>query len=317
MPPDSGRRIAILGARSEIGRRLLDRLATAPEVERVVALDLIDPGSPRASFVKLDLTHPRAEDRLAQILEQERIGTLVHLARPDDPPPNLAYFRELELGGMNKVLAASRRTGVERLIFRSTTLLHWPSVRNPALVREDSPFFDGAPEYVRIKRDADARAAAERPDAALLRFAPLVGPEAGGLLARALRGPIAVAIAGFDPLVQCLHVEDAARLLERAIEEPLEGVFHVAPEGGLPLLAAYRLTGARVLPVPRTLALAGLRALRAAGATALPDETIDVLRFSTVADVSRLREAIDFQFRYDVRAALASVREERKDARRA
>jgi len=317
MLPESGRRIAILGARSAIGRRLLDRLAASAAVERLVALDLVDPGTPGAAFSQLDLTHPGAGDRLARILERERIDALVHLARPDDPPANPAYFRELELGGTGKVLASCRRAGTGRLILRSSTWLHWPNPKNPAIVTEQTPYADGAPEYVRVKRDADARARAERPDATILRFAPLLGPEAGGLLARALRGPFAVAIAGFDPLVQCLHVEDAAAAIEHALDAPLEGVFHVAAEGCIPYLAACRLAGAVVMPLPRAAALHGLRALRATGLSSLPDEAIDALRFSTVADTSRLRAALDCSFRYDVRAALAAVREEKKHARSA
>jgi len=317
MLPESGRRIAILGARSAIGRRLLDRLAASAAVERLVALDLVDPGTPGAAFSQLDLTHPGAGDRLARILERERIDALVHLARPDDPPANPAYFRELELGGTGKVLAACRRAGTGRLILRSSTWLHWPSPNNPAVIREQTPFADGAPEYVRVKRDADARALAERPDATILRFAPLLGPEAGGLLARALRGPFSVAIAGFDPLVQCLHVDDAAAVIEGALEASLEGVYHVAAEGCVPYLAACRLAGSVVLPLPQTAALYGLRALRATGLSSLPDEAVDALRFSTVVETSRLRAALDCPVRHDARAAITAVREEKKDARRA
>ena len=315
-PEERGRRIAVLGARSELGRRLLERLSFDPGVERILALDLRDPGtfSPQTTFLRFDLTHPRAEEQLARILERERVEALLHLARPDDPPSNLAYFRELERGGMKKVLRACRGAGVPRLLLRSSTLLHWPSVRNPALLREESPFEDGAPEYIRIKREADARAQAEWPGVGILRFAPLVGSGAGGWLAKALRAPVDLAIAGYDPLIQCLHVEDASLALERALEEGLQGIFLVAPEGSLPLLAAYRLSGSYPIPLPYPLALALLRGLRAVGATALPDECLDLLRFPCVADGSRFREATGQVFRYDVRSAIAAVREGKKDA---
>src|SRR5690606_33498480 len=166
--------------------RLLARLSFDPGVERILALDLRDPGtfSPQTTYLRFDLTHPRAEERLARILERERVEALLHLARPDDPPSNLSYFRELEVGGMKKVLAASRGAGLSRLLLRSSTLLYWPSVRNPALLREESPFAEGAPEYIRIKREADALALSAWPSAAILRFAPLVGSEAGGWLAK-------------------------------------------------------------------------------------------------------------------------------------
>lgn len=314
---ERGRRIAVLGARSALGRRLLERLSFDPEVERLLALDLRDPGtfSPQTSFLRLDLTHPRAKDHLAGILERERVDAVLHLARPDDPPSNLAYFRELELGGTLRVLAACRRAGVTRLVVRSSTLLHWPSVRNPVLLREDSPCEPNAPEYVRVKREADARVRAEWPEAAILRFAPLVGMEAGGWLARALRAPVDLAIAGFDPLIQCMHEEDASLALERALDLGLEGVYCVAPEGSLPLLAAYRLSGSIPLVLPHPVALGALRALRALGLTSIPDECLDLLRFPCVADGSRFREATGQEFHYDVRAAIASVREGKKDAR--
>lgn len=305
-----------MGARSELGRRLLERLSFDPGVARILALDLRDPGtfSPQTTFVRFDLTHPRAEETLARILERERVEALLHLARPDDPPSNLAYFRELELGGIEKVVSAGRSAGVARLLLRSSTLLHWPSVRNPALLREESPFAEGAPEYIRVKREADARALAAWPSVTILRFAPLVGTGARGWLARALRAPVDLAIAGFDPLIQCLHLEDASLALERALETALEGVYLVAPKSSLPLLAAFRLSGSYPVPLPYPVALASLRALRAVGATSLPDEALDLLRYPCVADGARFREATGQVFRHDVRSAIAAVREGKKDA---
>lgn len=315
-PEEPGHRIAVLGAGSALGRRLLERLSFDPEIERILALDLRDPGtfSPQTSFLRLDLTHPRAEERLAEILERERVGAVFHLARTDDPPANLPYFQEWELEGMRRVIAALRRAEVPRLVIRSTTLVHWPSPRGPALLREESPFEEGAPAYIRIKREADALARADCPSAALLRFAPLVGMTAGGWMARALRSPLDVAIAGFDPLVQGVHLEDASIAVERAWRLGLEGIFHVAPEGSIPLLAALRLSGSIPIALPYPLALGALRGLRAVGATALPDEALDLLRFSCVADSRHYRETTGESFRYDVRSAIASVREGKKDA---
>ncbi|MEY4579317.1 MAG: hypothetical protein RL701_4020, partial [Pseudomonadota bacterium] len=76
------RAIAITGATSSLGRRLVAELAEAQYVARVVVLDTVHPGvtGEKVSFYALDLTQPSIDARLIEILEAEEVDTFVHLS---------------------------------------------------------------------------------------------------------------------------------------------------------------------------------------------------------------------------------------------
>jgi hypothetical protein len=56
-------------------------------------------------------------------------------------------------------------------------------------------------------------------------------------------------MAGFDPPVQLLDVDDAAAALDHAADRRLAGTYNVAADGALPWSAAVRLAGGRMAPV--------------------------------------------------------------------
>src|SRR5262245_37094802 len=94
--PGRGRVIAITGAMTFLGRSLVRLLAEAEDVARVVVVDLENPDTsgPATTFYAVDLTQPGADARLAEILQAERIDTLVHLAFLEAPTPAVARARE-------------------------------------------------------------------------------------------------------------------------------------------------------------------------------------------------------------------------------
>lgn len=78
---------------------------------------------------------------------------------------------------------------------------------------------------------------------------PLVGSR--DELSRRLDGSSwATVVAGRDPVVQLLSMEDLAAAIVAVVEARRSGLFHVAPRGALHLRRALRLAGVRYLPLP-------------------------------------------------------------------
>src|SRR5689334_23288493 len=121
----SGAALAVTGATSFLGRNLIGLLEEDERIARVLALDVMAAGQPgrKTTGRSVDLTLSTAEDRLVEVLEEQSVDTIVHLAFLASPSHATAWAHELESVGTMHVLNAARRAGVRKLVLRSNTLL--------------------------------------------------------------------------------------------------------------------------------------------------------------------------------------------------
>jgi UDP-glucose 4-epimerase len=134
-------RIALTGASSFVGARLLRRLAARRGAARVVALDVSRPPAPAGiRYRMVDLTLPAADRKLVEILREEEVDTVVHAAFYTDPRRDGAYSHELESIGTLHLLAACAAAGVSRYVQRSFTAVYGARGQNPGFFTEHHPF---------------------------------------------------------------------------------------------------------------------------------------------------------------------------------
>src|SRR3954471_8725852 len=79
----SGKRrvVAITGAATFLGLNLIGLLEDDPRVAKIVCLDTTSPPTvgAKSRYYELDLVHPAAEERLAEVFGAEGVDTVVHL----------------------------------------------------------------------------------------------------------------------------------------------------------------------------------------------------------------------------------------------
>lgn len=313
--PRLPRVVGIVGSEGWLGRALADRLSQDPSIERVVRIDLKPPqqSRPKSLFRRIDLTRPSADQELADVLLVEKVDTLVHLAYFHTPIANASYAHELEAIGTLHMLSAAATAGVKRLVVQSTTAVYGAHRKNPQLLTERHPARGAAnSRFITDKVEAERQVlgfAKDSPgvEVSILRFAPVVGPTASNLFQTYLTGSVAPTVAGFDPLVQVLHEDDAVDALEAATRQGPRGVFNVAPAGVLPLSTALRLCGAVPIPLPMPLAAAALHGLRSAGLTPTPASMLCYLQYVWVTDGSLFRQTVGFAPRHTTRDAILTL----------
>lgn len=312
--------VAVTGAIGYLGRLVLPRLLASPRVAKVLALDLAAPEAedPRLSFAATDLSRSDSARELTTALRDFRADVVVHLAFFTSPVRDAAFAHEVEVAGTGQVLTACAGAGVRRLVMSSTTLVYGASATNPNFLDEDRPLPERAPSpFVADKIEAEQQVRAFRrshPDlrSVVLRFAPLLGPTIQSPITRYLGGSVAPVLLGHDPLVQCVHEDDAADAVVLAVGAEASGDYNVCGRGVVPLSAALRLSGARALPLPLPMARLTLEGLNATGFTAVPPHMLDYLRFLWVADGSRAERDLGFKPRYGTREALLSFAQARR-----
>ena len=306
-------RIGVTGAASFLGGRLLRRLVESRGPANVLALDIVAP--PPALHVPhrfVDLTEPASDQRLLDMLREEKIETVVHLAYLTDPRRDTTYAHELESIGTLSVLAAAAAAGVKHVVVRSFTAVYGALGRNPSFLTEDRPLqASAALPWVRDKLEAEQHAASfakryPRMVVTVLRFAPLLGPGVSNFYTRVFDNRVVPVLMGYDPLVQLLHPDDALDATEAALRRPLSGAFNVVPSASIPLAAALHLAAKVPVAVPHPVAYAVSDLLWSAGLAEAPGGCVDYARYPFVADGDKARRERGWRARHSSRDALMS-----------
>jgi len=226
-------------------------------------------------------------DALAQALVEDRIDTVVHTGL-------VSWGRDLTadvIGTMRLAAAVTHPDAVvQRVVVTSSTAVYPATSRGPKFHRESEtiqPDSAGIPAQLFEAESYVRKLAADQPniDVCVLRLADLAGTRPGGPLAELLRAPLVPAVAGFDPMITLLHIDDAAAAIEHAVTSRLAGTYNVAAPQPMRWRAAVRLIGSRVQHVPLT--TAWLRPLgRWSDGLLVPPELFDVLRFGRCVDTT-------------------------------
>ncbi|MBW2524359.1 MAG: NAD-dependent epimerase/dehydratase family protein [Deltaproteobacteria bacterium] len=311
-PPRRGRSVALTGACSFLGKNLIGMLEEDDTVARLIAIDVDKPETAGAKthMYDVDLTLPTADERVAEILDAERVDTLLHLAFLSSPTHGSAWAHELESVGTMHLLNGARQAPPERLVLWSQTWLYGAKPHNPNFLVESAPL--GAPErepYFVDKIAAErevGRYAEQHPETTVtvLRTAPIVGPTVNNYMIRYLSRPLLVKLLGFDPLWQFVHEIDAVAAFRIAIDRGRAGVFNVVGDGILPLSKVVRLVGRPAAPLPLPVARSVATMMWTGQLAPWPSSFLPYLRYLCVADGGRAAAELGFCPAYTTQEAL-------------
>jgi UDP-glucose 4-epimerase len=287
--------VGITGLDSHFGQRLAERLLERPGGPRIVGLDLHRPLrlAGKLDFHAVDLTDPTADGRLAELLANEGVEALIHLAYRSSPTPDLEGDHELETIGSLHVMSACGAAKVQRLVMASSTMVYGAHPDNPNFLSE-SHALRGHPDAHCVQNRVEVEAllaewTPRHPDmeVTVLRSCWALGPERRDHIARYFERPVVPTVIGYDPLLQLIHEEDLLDVYEEAILGQHPGVFNIVAPGVLPLTTLLSLAGKRRLPLPAPL-LYRLSDYPAQGQTGdRPAGFFDYLRYLWIADGER------------------------------
>lgn len=248
-------------------------------------------------FVRADTRNPS----ISTVLRDHQIDTIVHFGAPacgdavfaDAAPGPLA--KELTvIGTMQLLAAASRHEPLRRLIVGSSAVVYPSTHRSPALADEKTVVtIRGTarmPDVLELESYAHQFADKRRDvDVSLLRLSDVAGPGIRGALGRVLRRSIAPMVAGFDPRVQLLHVDDAVSAVADVLTSGVTGTLNVAPDDVLLWSHLVRLAGRWPVPLPAVL---------------VPEQLRSLLRFGNAVDNDKLHRSTGWAPKYGTREAL-------------
>jgi 1-acyl-sn-glycerol-3-phosphate acyltransferase len=149
------------------------------------------------------------------------------------------------------------RTDLRRLVVRSHAYAYGSNPKNPGELDESRisllPPNDPAQRWLKVEEIA-----ARNPSWAALRLTNVLAPAEGDLVVQKLAASSATRVAGRDPNLQFITVQDAAAALIAALDSNATGIFNAAGKGAIPLKKAMRAAGTRQIGAPPTGPLAQL-----------------------------------------------------------
>jgi len=291
-----GRVIAVTGVHGSLARRLLRRLDDDSRVARLVLVDRTNVVVPllKAAFYRVDLAEPNADGHIAEILQRESAGTLVHLAFARQPPRDPVLAHEIESVGTMHVISAVAQAGgagrpLRQLLAVTSGLVYgaWPDA--PAVLSEADPL-RGCPDYPFVEEKVHAERQLETARGRLpvpltvLRPGLTLSPGDDGAFAAYLSHAMVPTIWGHDPLVQLVHEEDVVEACRIAIARRPNGSYNIAGTGPLPLGTLVRLAGRVELPLLACAAPRAIDLLYRFGLCAVPGSHAPFLRYPVVLD---------------------------------
>jgi UDP-glucose 4-epimerase len=302
--------VAIDGIASPIGHDLLSQLDVDPEIEAVLGLDAV---LPRELPEKVRGEAGPLDESLGTRFAEAGISLAAYLS-PDvcgrATPLDGAAGKEIER--LERFLAAAAEAPVRSIVVASGSFIYGAGTAGAGPIGEGAPLraLGFPPAKADLGRESlVATFARANPSIAIAiaRLAPVVGGASEGAAPRFLSAKRIVGLAGFDPLFQFLHVEDAALALFRLMKARAVGRYNVAPDDAVSLVSVARTlkkTVARYRPsVAAAIAGAG-RALGLRGPAGLGPSLLPLLKNPVVLSNRKIKRDLGYNFKYSSEGAI-------------
>ena len=295
-------RIVVSGAAGRLAAALLPRLCADPDVTAVVGIDRVP-----SMFC-----HPKFQPVIAEIRDAPAHAALrgatglVHLAfevlRGRLP---LQEMERANVEGSCAFLAAAAAAGIRRIVH----------VSSAAVYGQGSELDETAPlaplprfQYACQKAAVERWVARELSQAAVLRPAVILGPNALPLLRQLAAAPFYPRLPDPQPRFQCVHEDDVADAIVAALKRSVAGAFNLAAPRSFTLRELVRSRRPRASGLPLTFVRAGV--WLAWRATGWGGETgwLDGLTSTLTLECRRAQAELDWRPRYaDWREIVASA----------
>lgn len=300
--------VVVTGISGNLGRTLTKMLHKR---ERIIGIDRRPfNGRPKdVEMHELDLRKKKAEE----VFRKNEVRAVIHQGIMHDPRMSAEEHHSFNVLGTTRLLDYCAKYGVKKLVVLSSASVYGPSPDNSNFLMEDAPLM-GASRFSGVRDLIEVDMLAHgffwrhpQVETVILRPVHIVGPTIKNAPSNYFRLKYPWVLAGFDPMVQLIHVEDTARAMIEALRPEPKGVYNVVGPGEVPLSAVHRELGHQPIPVPHPVARGALNLLFRYRIANFPAPELDHLQFLCAVDGSRWVKEVGWKSAYSMRETIRSV----------
>ena len=299
--------VVVTGAVGRLGKRVVRLLH---RMVRVIGVDRREfPDRPK------DVTHLRIDLRRKKMRDVFRAGNVravVHLGVMHDPRASTNEHHSWNVVGFGKMLESMAQFGVRKLVLLSSASVYGPRPDNPQFLAEESPLL-GSQDFSEIRDLIEVDMLAQsffwrHPscETVILRPTHILGA-VHNAPSNYLRLPVAPTLLGFDPMMQVIHFDDVARAVVLALRPGTRGIFNLAGPEPVPLSRILKMLGRPRLPLPHDAARSLFDKLFRYRLSSFPAPELDHIRYVSMIDDRRARDALGYAPRHGLRDTVFSV----------
>lgn len=298
----------VTGISGNLGRTLAKQLHQHESILGVDRRPFV--GRPKdIEMFQIDLRKKKLED----VFRRHNVKAVIHMGILHDPRMSSEDHHSFNVLGTTRVLECVAKYNVKKLIVLSSADVYGPSPDNSNFLTEDAPLMAASRfPSVRDLIEVDMLACSffwRHPsvETVVLRPVHIVGPTIKNAPSNYLRNRRPWKLAGFDPMVQILHVEDCASAMVAALKPGLRGVYNVVGPGEVPLSSIFEELGSRPVSMPHPIARPLLSTLFRYRLASFPPEELDHIQFLCAVDGSRWAQEADWKPKHTMRETIRAV----------
>lgn len=302
--------ILITGAGGTLAQLVISRLK---EDYRIIALDFRHKPDIRGCEDSYCVQFTKRE--FEDIFRKYPISGVIHLGRISAQQQNRASRYNANVIGSKKLLDLCVQYGVSQVQVLSTYHVYGAHPYNPALLDEDAPLKAAELTMDLVDSVELENLAAiylwRNPEinVTVLRPCNIVGPGINNTMARLLSSHWAPWVVGFSPMMQFMHVDDAASAVARSFRKKQRGIFNVAPDDWVSYTKALEASSCRRFPIASMPESAPHRISRLLGWRSFPRHLVNYFKYPVIIDGSLFRDTFGFEPRYSLNEIFAHYRE--------
>jgi UDP-glucose 4-epimerase len=289
-------RILVTGAAGALAQQVIRRLRDHYQLVVVDSRTEVTTPPDIPSF-RCEFLHRSFEE----LFRQYHFDGVIHLGRISSRESTRERRYNANVLGTQRLLEHCVKYDVKQLIVLSTHFVYGAHPYNPSFISEDAPlkaagFTQDLVDTVELENLVMIHLwKYPQLRTTLLRPCHIVGPGINNSISQLLSQQRSPALMGFSPLMQFIHVNDAAKAIVAAYQGDKPGIYNLASNDCVAFQDALRLSGCKILPIPSIPESLSRAVVKRLEMRSFPLFLLDYFKYATTIDGRLFQQTFEYQ----------------------